>query len=333
MAFYRGGVRSSRLLAVLLHLQATGGATAAALAEVLEVSVRTIYRDVSALQAAGVPVWTETGPGGGIRLVDGWRTRLDGLTADEAGALFLAGAPAAVADLGLGTVLAGAQAKVMAALPPELRARAARVRERFLLDAPGWFGAEEELPHLATLAEAVWAGRRVEVRYRRASEDVERLLDPLGLVLKAGTWYLVAGAGGSVRTYRVSRVTAAEVRDERVERPPGFDLDAHWSAAAEDFDRSMLRARVTLRLSPRAQRLLPHLTTASAAARALAARRPSAEGWCVVDLDVESEEVAAEQLAGLGGGVEVLAPASLRATLAATGRAMAEANGGTPRPR
>ena len=321
-------VRASRLLAILLRLQRIGPATAEELAGELEVSVRTIYRDVAALQLAGVPVWTETGPGGGIRLLEGWRSQLDGLTADEADALFLgAAAPAAAAELGLGTVLVAAQAKVLATLPPELRGRAARVRQRFLLDAPGWFHHGEDVRHLTTVADAVWSERRVDLRYRRGNDEVQRRVDPLGLVLKAGTWYLVARHRSRVLTYRVGRITGATVLDDRFDRPPAFDLAAHWAASSAAFDRSILRARVRLRLSPRAARDLTWFVDATAAADALAAAGPpGADGWVEVELAVEEEAVAAGQLLALGDGVEVLEPPSVRAAIAATARRMAELN-------
>ncbi len=203
-------MRASRLVQLLLLLQANGRMTAAQLAERLEVSVRTIYRDLDALSSAGVPVYAEPGPGGGCQLVDGYRTRLTGLTADEAQAMALSGLPGAAAELGLGTVLAAAQIKVEAALPPELRGRAVRMRERFHLDAPGWFKRAEEVPHLATLAQGVWEERRIEITYQRWDHErgeqrrTRRVINPLGLVLKAGTWYVVATARGEHRTYRVS---------------------------------------------------------------------------------------------------------------------------------
>jgi predicted DNA-binding transcriptional regulator YafY len=317
-------MRASRLVALLLHLQHRGGATAAALAAELEVSVRTVYRDVAALQAAGVPLWTETGPGGGIRLVDGWRSQLDGLTADEAGVLFLAGAPGAAADLGVGTVLAAAQVKVLATLPPELRGRAARVRERFHLDAPGWFHHDEPLPHLATVSEAVWADRSVDVRYRRSDGVVDRRLDPLGLVLKAGTWYLVARHRAQVRTYRVGRIVGAEPRAERFERPSDFDLATWWAASSADFDRSLQRTRVRLRLTARAARALPIHVDQTAAREALgAAGPPDADGWIEVDLAVEGEDVALHQLVALAPDVEILEPPTLRAAMAELGARLA----------
>ena len=213
-------VRASRLVQLLLLLQTNGKMTASRLAGELEVSVRTIYRDVEALSGAGVPIYAEAGPGGGVRLVDGYRTRLTGLTADEAEALALSGLPGAASELGLGTVLAAAQLKVDAALPPELRSRAVRMRERFHLDAPGWFAREEPVPHLATLSRAVWEEERVEVRYRKPEGEVKRLLDPLGLVLKAGVWYLVALSGRtrSLRTFRVSRVQSVKPIGEPCQR-------------------------------------------------------------------------------------------------------------------
>jgi predicted DNA-binding transcriptional regulator YafY len=320
-------VRASRLLAFLLLLQARGRATANELAAELEVSVRTVYRDVASLQAAGVPLWTEPGRNGGIRLVEGWRTRLDGLTGDEAGALFLSGVPGVADELGLGAMLAVAETKVMTTLPPELRSRAARVRERFHLDAPGWFHRPEAQPHLATVADAVWSSRRLDVRYRSGSGSFARTLDPLGLVVKAGTWYLVARAGDSIRTWRVSRIEHAERRDETFERPAAFDLAAWWSTSSAEFDRSLLQYRCRLRLSPTALRMLPQLVGVTGGRRAVdGAGEPDADGWREVDLDAESEAVAASQLVGLGAGVEVLDPPGLRAALHDLGAAIAARN-------
>lgn len=321
-------MRASRLVALLLAVQRSGSTTAPALAEELEVSVRTVYRDIAALQQAGVPLWTEPGPHGGVRLVEGWRTRLDGLTGDEAAALFLAGAPSsALVDLGLGTVLAAAQSKVLSTLPPELRGRAARVRERFHLDAPGWFHRDEQQPHLGSVADAVWREQRLRLRYRRADGDVQRTVDPLGLVLKAGTWYLVARGRRGVVTYRVSRITSATVLGEGFDRPAAFDLATWWDESGAEFDRSIRRVRAQLRLSPFAARRLADAVGRLAAQEALArAGEADDEGWVTVDVDVESVEVAAHQLCSLGDGVEALAPAELRRRLHDTASALAARN-------
>lgn len=318
-------MKSSRLLALLFVLQRRERATAAELAEELEVSVRTLYRDVAALTAAGVPVWTEPGPHGGIRLVEGWRTRLDGLTADEASALFLSGAPQAVADLGLATVAVSARAKVDATLPMELRGRAGRIRERFLLDAPGWFARPEPLDALPAAAEAVWAGRRLDLRY--GAQAISRRVDPLGLVLKSGTWYLVARHRQDIKTYRISRIHRAEVRAETFVRPERFDLAAWWAESSAAFDRSLLTYPCRVRLSPGAQKLLPHLVPHDAVRRMLDdATPPDADGWRTVDLLLESEDVGIAQLSGLGDGVEVLDPPALRHRLYTVGTRMAALN-------
>ena len=304
-------MRASRLLALLLHLQANGGMTAEALARELEVSVRTIYRDVEALGSSGVPVYAESGPGGGIRLVDGWRTRLTGITAEEADALLLAGAPGPAAELGLGTVLAAAQLKVLAALPPELRSRAGRVRERFLLDAPGWFQGADPVPHLPALAEALWDDRRIDVSYRRADKAVQRRLDPLGLVLKAGVWYLLGRHRRDIRTYRVSRIERFAMRSERFVRPATFDLAAAWSEASAGFEESVLRMDVDVRVLPRAWRAVLRALDPSVEPSG-PLPEPDADGWIRARLRGQSVEIAAHQLFGLGAAVVVEGPPDLR---------------------
>lgn len=318
-------MRASRLVQLLLLLQTNGKLTASRLAEELEVSVRTIYRDVEALSGAGVPIYAESGPGGGVRLVDGYRTRLTGLTADEAEALALSGLPGAASELGLGTVLAAAQLKVDAALPPELRSRAVRMRERFHLDAPGWFAREEPVPHLAALSRAVWEERKLELRYRKADGEVRRVIDPLGLVLKAGVWYLVARSGRtqSLRTFRVSRVVGVRELEEEVERPDDFDLAEHWAAAGEAFFEQFDRVEVRVRM--RADRLgwlKEVLDPATARQVWEAAPPPDADGWVEVTLGMEHPDHASHELLRFGDALEVLEPVELRERMAATAAAM-----------
>jgi predicted DNA-binding transcriptional regulator YafY len=242
-------MRASRLVNLLLLLQSRGGLTAAELASELEVSVRTVHRDVEELSAAGVPIFAERGPLGGIRLVDGYRTRLTGMTADEAEALFLSGLPGPAAQLGLGTVVAAAQLKVMAALPPELRSRASRLVQRFHLDPAGWFQGSEAVPHLGTLASAVWEGRAVAITYRRGDETVDRVVGPIGIVLKGGIWYVIALVDGQIRTYRASRVAEATLLEETVERPETFDLAAYWAESSAAYERDAPTATVDVRIA------------------------------------------------------------------------------------
>ncbi|MCL2733857.1 MAG: WYL domain-containing protein, partial [Actinomycetia bacterium] len=215
-------MKSSRLLSILLLLQNRGRMTADELAAELEVSVRTVYRDVEALHAAGVPLYGDAGHGGGYRLLAGYRTRLTGLTSGEAEALFLSGVPGPAAELGLGPALAAAELKVGAALPAPLREQAERIRSRFHLEAPGWYAQGDPVPFLEQVADAVWNSRVLEVRYRRWQEptDVDRRLEPYGLVLKAGRWYAVAGPGP--RTYRVDQILELTATEERFEPPAGF---------------------------------------------------------------------------------------------------------------
>jgi len=323
-------------MTLLFTLQRLRSATAAELARELEVSERTVYRDIAALTDAGVPVWTEPGRGGGIRLVDGWRTRLDGMTGQEAAALFAVGAPQALAELGMSSALAGAQAKLLATLPADLREHARTVAERFHLDAPGWFRGPRAAPELTTVAEAVWEQRRLRIGYRRGSlqrddDVVERMIEPLGLVAKAGTWYVVArsigGRSPALLTYRVDRIVTAESTGERFERPDGFDLAEHWAEAAARFESQMLRATVRLRVGPRGLTWLPHVTDPDAAVRAIATAGPADEdGWRELELDVETFEIAGHQLVALGDQVEALDPPELRSALAAYGAALAARN-------
>src|ERR671926_1215556 len=203
-------MRATRLVSLLLLLQTRGQLTATELASLLDVSVRTVHRDVEALADAGVPVEALRGPAGGYKLAGGYRTRLTGLTSEEAEALFVGPA----AELGLGRVLADARLKLLTALPPELQERAERSGRLFHLDTAGWFRGEDKTPHLASLASAVWESRRVAARYREGPKVVRRTLDPLGLVFKAGAWYLVARRSVGMRVYRVSRFASARILEQ-----------------------------------------------------------------------------------------------------------------------
>ncbi|MFF9487106.1 helix-turn-helix transcriptional regulator [Streptomyces sp. NPDC014676] len=305
-------MRADRLLSLLLLLQNRGRMTAPELAAELEVSVRTVYRDIEALGASGVPVRAERGPEGGYRLMEGYRTRLTGLTDAEAGSLVLAGLPGPARDLGLGAVLASAQLKVEASLPGELADQARRVRERFHLDAPAWFRDADPVPYLEPVARAVWGRRVLETRYRRWRGEVHREVRPLGLVLKGGIWYLVALADDAVRTYRVSRFQAVAETGEEFIRPTGFDLAAYWTESSRRMEAAMRQGTARVRLSPRGQKLLP-MQFGATGARALANAGPAdGRGWVEVELIVESEAVATGDLLRLGVEAEVLGPAGLR---------------------
>lgn len=311
-------------MSLLLLLQAKGRMTAQSLADELEVSVRTIYRDVESLHAAGVPLYGDAGPSGGYQLLDGYRTRLTGLTEQEAESLFLAGLPGPAADLGLGDAVSAAQLKLMAALPASMRDRASHMASRFHLDAPAWYSDPERSPFLEQVADAVWRGRLIEVSYRRwqAPEDVTRVLRPLGLVLKAGRWYLVAHGTTRISTYRVAQIQAVTVLEESFERPAGFDLAEHWAASLQDFQARQFTGSAVIRLSPRgwesfSSNVLP------AVARAAEESAVDDGEWVRVTIPIESIGHATGMLLRMGGEVEVLAPDELRAQVTSAVRQLA----------
>jgi len=295
-------------VSLLLLLQSRGQLTAPELAEELEVSVRTVYRDVEALSAAGVPVYAEAGRGGGFRLVQGYRTRLTGLSAKEAEALLLGGTPGPVGELGLGTVFAAAQAKLLAAMPKEVADRAFVVRQRFHLDSAGWFKSSRVPAHLGPVASAVWEGRRLEVVYRHydSDEEAKRVLDPLGLVLKAGVWYLVASREGESRTYRISRIRSARVLNEESSRPPEFDLPAYWADSVSRFEVDAPRVAVTLLATSRAIAALHRHGYAAGPVES------PARGKVQATATFDDMDAAVRELMALGGAVEVLDPPELR---------------------
>jgi predicted DNA-binding transcriptional regulator YafY len=307
-------MRADRLLSLALLLQARGTATARALADELGVSVRTIYRDLEALSAAGVPVVTEAGPGGGCRLMDGYRFPLRGLRPDEAEALLILGVPTVLNELGLAGALTAAhrQIQVTAGLTA-----AALVH----LDMPRWFGGQEAVPCLGDLARALRLGRKLAIRYSPPPDRDPRVVGPLGLVNKAGIWYLVARSGaGDIRVFRAGRVSAARILAEPVGRPAGFELAAFWAHWSAEFEASRPRLEVRLAASPGALAAFGEVFGAAAAPALEAAEPPGQDGWRVVTLSFEHERAAVHRLAGFGDQVEVLDPPSVRAELLATAR-------------
>ncbi|MFF4879848.1 helix-turn-helix transcriptional regulator [Micromonospora sp. NPDC000668] len=319
-------MRASRLLSVLLLLQSHGRLTAAQLAERLAVSPRTIYRDVESLHAAGIPLYGEAGHAGGYQLVDGWRTRLTGLTAEEADRLFLAGLPGPADELGYGDVVAALQLKLHAALPAPLRDRATQLQQRFHLDTPGWYADGDASPELARTAEAVWRQHRIEVRYRSWSGEVTRVLEPYGLVLKGGRWYVVADrpGRGAPATYRVNQILALTPLAEEFDRPDDFDLPAWWRAHVVQFRARLHRDEATVRLSPAGRARLREIgSDPVVAAVDASAGPPDAQGWVTAALPIESLTHAHGDLLRLGADVEVLTPVALREQLAATAAGLA----------
>lgn len=314
-------MRADRLVSLALLLQAQGRMSARALGAALEVSVRTVYRDIAALNAAGVPIVTESGPNGGCWLLDGYRFPLRGLSADEAAALLLLGVPAAVAELGLADALAAAHRKVRAGAGAGAGSAAPALVH---LDMPRWFHTAEPVPHLRALAAAVRDGRQVRLGYRRGSQGAEatREVAPLGLVNKAGVWYLVGlGSGREAddpAVFRVARVTSAQVLPGAVARPAGFDLAAFWERWSASFADSLPKVEVRVRASAAALAAFPEVF-GDPVRRVLDAAGPAdAAGWRAVTLTFEHEAAAVYRLVGFGGQIEVLSPATVRARLVTT---------------
>ena len=309
-------MRAGRLLKLLMLLQSRGRQSAPALARELEVSVRTVYRDVDHLSAAGVPVWAETGRLGGICLREGWRTQLTGLTAPEARAVFMAGLPGPAAELGLGEAMGAAQLKLLAALPEPARNDAQGIARRFHLDPVDWFRSAEPPPYLRPVANAVWHGRCVTMRYESWQGVTERTVEPLGLVLKAGQWYLAArraGGGGrtEARAYRVAAIESLQVLDETFAPPPRFNLAAWWRASTARFEAGVYTAQAHLRVTEAGFARLCRFSPAVAAAAQHSAALCDAEAWIEVTVPIESVAHAAREMLALGAEAQVLSPTAL----------------------
>lgn len=318
-------MRASRLISLLMLLQTRGRMTAEALAGEFEVSVRTIYRDIDHLSAAGVPVYADRGPSGGFALLDGYRTKLTGMTAAEAETLFLAGLPGPAAELGLAEIMATAQLKLLAALPPALQQQAERVAARFHLDPVGWFrdGDAAATVHLRALADAVWNARPVRMVYKSWQKVSERELMPRGLILKSGVWYMAAqtiertkkaARCGEMRSYRVGNIQTLAALDsaETFPLPKDFDLASWWMESSKRFEAEILTGTATLRITPRGLRWLRDIAPAMYTGAEQTLQPADAEGWHRVTIPIEEGNYAAGLMLRLEDQAEVLAPPALR---------------------
>lgn len=304
-------MRADRLLSILLLLQVHRRLTARDLAKRLEVSERTIHRDMEALSMAGVPVVAGRGTGGGWGLLEAYRTNLTGLNEAEIQAVFLSGPPRLLADLGLDKAAQAALIKLLAALPALSRRNAEEIRQRIYVDAASWRQPGEAIPFLPTLQEAIWLERKVRLSYQRGGDGaaIERLVEPLGLVAKGSIWYLVAAVEGEFRSYRVSRVQDATLTDEPFTRPRDFDLAAHWEQSTTEFKANLPRYPATVRADPA---IVPRMRQESHYTRLQRVGPPEADDWVTVDILFEEEHSAREYILSFGPQIEVLEPAALR---------------------
>lgn len=310
-------MRADRLLSLLMLLQARGRMTAGRLAQELEVSERTIYRDIDALSVAGVPVYGEAGPAGGYALLDSYRTNLTGLTEGEVRALFMLSVPQPLTDLGVSQELGAALRKLSAALPSARRGDEQRVRQRFHLDAVSWDQVEESAPHLAIIHQAVWQDRKLHLAYRiyPLAVRVEQTVAPYGLVAKAGVWHLVYGLKGALRVQRVAALLDARLSDESFARPADFDLAQFWREWCAARDVSRVHYVVTVRVAPAFVSELPIYFGDPVRDQIARAGPPDVEGWLTLQLSFESLEAARARILGFGRGVEVLVPYALRRSI------------------
>lgn len=303
-------MRADRLVALLLLLQARGKMTAVELADELDVSERTIYRDIEALSIAGVPICTQSGSSGGVFLDEGYRVSLTGLKRDEVQALFASGQAELLGDLGLAKAAESTLLKLLAALPLAQRREAERTHQRIYIDPAGWFHMDNPAPHLPLLQQAVWEDREIDVTYRRGDGVlVERRLQAYGLVAKASIWYLVGGESvEKMRIFRVSRFQSIALTDVRFERDPAFDLAAYWKSESSRFAsgyRLVFSAR--LRVAPLIYDLFPELF----AGRFEVLNEP-ADGWLLISVSFGSFDEARTMILGMGAHAEVLEPVELR---------------------
>lgn len=303
-------MRADRLLSALLLLQVHRRMTARELAKRLEVSERTIHRDMEALSGAGIPIYAERGTGGGWILQEGYHTNLTGLNEAEVQALLLSKPSRLLDDLGLHQAGEAALIKLLAALPSLSRRDAEYTRQRLHVDGAGWHQSEEAVPFLLTLQEAIWQERKLHLDYQRNDGvAVERLVDPLGLVAKGNLWYLVAAVEGDVRSYRVSRVQNARVIDEPCVRPQNFDLAAYWEQSTARFKAELPRYPAIVRVDPSIVSYMRHVGRYVNIERT---EPPDEDGWVRVAILFEEEHTACEYVLSLGAQIEVVEPLALR---------------------
>jgi len=319
-------MKSGRLLEMLLLLQARGRVTAAELAERLEVSPRTVYRDAEALSSAGVPIYTERGRAGGIRLLPGYRTDVTGLTRDEARALFVLSTGDAHEDLGLGNAVRSAVLKVMRAVPEPFRPAATAASQLILVDPARWMRGAEPVGQLGVLQAAVFSGRRLRLRYRSSEragstgEPPERVVDPYGLVCKSGIWYLVADQHGEPRLFRVSRVVSAEADEAPVRRRDGVELGELWETLRRRIEERPAEVAVVARVRRDWLGLFRRMCASHLADGEEGGGGDDPE-WAVVRLRFGAVP-AARILLSFGAHVEVVSPPEVRADLAAVAAAV-----------
>lgn len=308
-------MRADRLLSILMLLQDRGRLTAQELAGELEVSERTIYRDMVSLSAAGVPVYAERGPGGGCSLVESYRTNLTGLTRDEVRALFMLSVPAPLAELGVDEDLKAALLKLSVALPEVFRQEGRIAQKRIHLDSSVWFQEKQHIPHIRTIQQALWDDRRINLTYRLAFDaQVEHVIEPYGLVAKSNVWYLVFSREGDIFVLKLMDVLDAKLCDENFTFPSNFDLAKFWTNWCTDHENNRPQFTVLVRMKPEMLQMLK-LFQDSIIQDEHEGLIPNDDGWYKLTFQFETFEEARKRLLNFGGAVEVLKPEALRRSI------------------
>jgi predicted DNA-binding transcriptional regulator YafY len=317
-------MRADRLLAIMLLLQTQGKLTAQRLADELEVSRRTILRDLDALSAAGVPVLAEGGHGGGIVLDERYRATLAGLRDDEIRTLFVGDNTRLLSELGLGDAAHSTMLKLRAVLPAAHQPAVEHMRQRMLIDPAWWWRDAQPLSSWEELQRAVFEDRRIQAVYERPSgELLERTLEPYSFVAKSSSWYLVAAHGGELRTYRVSRFREIALLDEHFRRREGFDLRAYWDQQLQQYEELTSEYRFTMRLHADGMDFLKKIVPAPQYQI-----EPAGDGaWATVQVQLDSMDLARMLALGLGAQAVVVEPQELcEAVLATAGAILRGAN-------
>jgi len=313
-------MRADRLLSIVLLLQSLQQMTSRDLAARLEVSERTIHRDMEALSGAGIPVTAARGSGGGWSLLGEYQTSLTGLTEPEIQSLFVTKPAKLLADLHLEKAADGALLKLLASVPSTFREGAERARQRIYVDVTGWSKREEAVPFLPVLQEALWLERKLIIAYERGEnrETIDRLISPFGLVAKGSVWYLVGSVEGHVRTYRVSRISQAEMLDEAAPIPSSFNLAEYWEQSSSSFKSSVPNYLATFWVSPE---IVLRLVFAGRFARVSELDETDSRGWQKFQIGFDVEEMACEYALSFGPYLEVIEPSTLRAKVIAMAKA------------
>jgi predicted DNA-binding transcriptional regulator YafY len=302
-------MRADRLISILLLLQNHEKMTTKALAEELEVTERTIHRDMDALSAAGIPVLAERGKHGGWRLVEQYRTKLTGLKDNELKTLFLSPSFQLLSDLGFTKDWKEARQKLLASLPNALQSQADDMWNRVHIDTDTWRQSSQELSALSNLQQAIWEERKIKMEYEKANQETsERIVEPLGLVAKGRTWYLIALSKGEIRNFRVSRIKFTVMTDQVFARPQDFNLAEYWNQSKQTFVQNLPVYEVDVEVSPA---IIPRLTFTGRFAQVLHTGTPNEDGWIPVKLSFDTKQEAESYVLGFGNQIRIKHPVSL----------------------